>query len=106
MHMVTAPKIDDHARVIAENLQAKGHAVGTQDVIPTTADTPITKTPDMHELGAEVIGEDLSHILETTVGDLTTGSHKYRITKSGRFLSTLVGKLRRKKNENEEVVIK
>ena len=94
MHMVTAQKThEEHAKSIAQNLQSSGHAVGTQDIIPTSAETPLPKTPEMHEVGAEIVGEDLSHILGTTVGDLTTGSHKYRVTKSGRFLQLLKEKL-------------
>lgn len=98
--MVTAQKThEDHAIAIAQNLQSSGHAVGTQDVIPVTAETPISKTPEMHELGAEIVGEDLSHILGGAVGDLTTGSRKYRVTKSGRFLQLLKEKLIGKKEK-------
>ena len=92
-HQTSELEHQDSASKVAENLQSMGHAFGTQDVIPTTADTPIQKSPEMHSLGVEVVGEDLSHILETSVGDLTTGSHKYRITKSGRFLNMLREKL-------------
>ena len=100
MHMVTVQKtLENHAKIIAENLQQKGHAVGTQDVMPTTAETTIPKTPEMHELGAEVIGEDLSHIVGAAVGEMTTGSRKYRVTKSGRFLQLLKEKLSGKKEK-------
>lgn len=96
--MVTAPKMD-HAKIIADNLQAKGHAVGTQDVTPITSETPVPRTPELDEVGAEVIGEDISHILGTTMEDLTTGGPKHRITKSGRFLNMLKNKLGRKRGE-------
>ena len=67
--------------------------------MPTTSDTPLPKTPEMHEVGAEIIGEDISHIIGTTVGDLTTGAGKYRVTKSGRFLQLLKEKLSGKKEK-------
>lgn len=95
--MPMAAQIDDHAKVIAANLQSAGHPVGAQDIIPVTAETPVPKSVELDKVGAEIVGEDLSHIIDTTVGDLTTGAHQYRITKSGRFLGTLMDKLRRKK---------
>lgn len=96
----------EHAGAIASQVQMTGHAVGTQDVIPTTADTPVPKTPELTKVGAEVVGEDLSHIVGSTFGDLTTGGSATRVTKSVRFLNTLMGKLLRKKKPDEEVVTK
>lgn len=85
------------AKAISQNLQSVGHAVGSQDIIPTTADTPIERTKDLEDVDAEIIGEDLSHMVESTLGDLTTGGSTSRVTRSGRFLGTFLGKLKRKR---------
>lgn len=94
------------AKAISENLQNTGHAVGTQDVIPATAETPVERSQELEDAGAEFIGEDLTHMVEQGLGDLTTGGSSSRVTKSSRFLGTLLGKLRRKKQPSEEIVIK
>lgn len=98
---MAAPQTSDQmhqtlAKAVANNLQSVGQAVGTQDVLPTTADSPIPKTPELHEVGAEVIGEDLSHIVGSTVSDLVGGSENYRTTNSGGFLQKLKERLLRK----------
>lgn len=92
----------EHAKAVASSLQSSGHAVGTEDVIPTTSDTPIPRTPELDEVGAEIVGEDISHVIGGAIGDLTTGAPKYRITKSGRFLKTLMDKLLRKHGSNTD----
>lgn len=99
---MAAPQTSDQihqatAKSIAGSLQNTGHAVGPQDVIPVSADSPIPKTPELHEVGAEVVGEDLSHMLGSTVSDLVGGTENYRTAKSGGFLNTLREKLRRRK---------
>lgn len=94
-----------HAEAVASNLQQAGHSATAQTVMPITAQTPIVKTPELGEVGAEVIGEDLSHIVSTTFGDLTEGKSKIRMTKSSRFLGKLLEKLHRKKKPTEEVVV-
>jgi hypothetical protein len=107
----TTAQIDQaHAEAIANSLQQlqnlPNQPVPTEDitpasVTPVTAATPVPKSPHLEAIGAQVIGEDFSHILTTTIGDLTTGSTKTRITPSGRFLDTLKDKLIRKKQANE-----
>ncbi len=81
---------------VAANLQTAGHPVGTQDVIPNTAETPLDKSADLHQVGAEVVGEDFSNLVEGTMSDLVGGTENYRTTKSGGFLQTLKEKLLRK----------
>ena len=94
------------AQKLANNLNQAGHKVTLADVIPATAETPIPKTPELEEVGAEVIGEDLSHIFGTTMGDIGYGKTKTRMTKSSRFVNMLRNKLTRRKNPDEEVVEK
>ena len=99
---MAAPQTSDQihqatAKSVAGNLQSVGLPVGTQDVIPVSADSPIPKTPELHEVGAEIVGEDLSHMLGSTVSDLVGGTENYRTTKSGGFLQKLKERLLRKK---------
>lgn len=94
------------AQKLASNLNQAGHKVSPQDVIPTTAETPVPKSPELQEVGAEVIGEDLSHIFGTTMGDIGYGKTKTRMTKSSRFLNMFKNKLMRRKDTDEEVVEK
>lgn len=91
-----------HAQNIASNLNQAGHPASAQSVTPTTAATPIEKTPMMEAIGADVIGEDIAHVVGTTVGDMTMGVQKTRITSSKRFLGKLIERIRRKKNPQEE----
>jgi hypothetical protein len=82
---------------IATNLKQVGHDVSTASVTPVTATTPITRSPHMEAIGAQVIGEDIKHVVGSTVGDLTMGVQKTRITPSKRFLGKLLDRLSRKK---------
>ncbi|TSC65835.1 MAG: hypothetical protein CEO21_319 [Microgenomates group bacterium Gr01-1014_80] len=99
---MAAPQTSDQihqatAKSIAGSLQSTGQAVGPQDIIPLSADSPIPKTPELHEVGAEVVGEDLSHMLESAVSDLVGGTENYRTTESSGFLQKLKERLIRKK---------
>jgi hypothetical protein len=93
-----------HAQALAGNLQQLGHKMTSEEITPVTAETSVSKSAAMDALGVEVVGEDLSHIVTTTLGDLTTGSTKTRITPSNRFLSKFLEKLNRKKAPNQQVV--
>ncbi len=94
---------------IADNLNQAGHSVQVADVKPTTAETPIQKTEDLLQAGAKVIGEDLEYggrdLGYMTEADLKHGE-RIRTTESRNPLKLLVGKLLRKKSQDEEVVKK
>lgn len=81
----------EHIQSVAGNLNAAGYNISPKDVAGS---------------GTEAIGEDLTHIVGTTMGDLTYGVTKIRTTKSNKFLGMLKGRLFRKKNSDEEVVEK
>lgn len=82
---------------IATNLKQAGHEA--ENVIPVTANTPVPKSPHLEAIGAQVIGEDIAHVVGTTMGDLTMGTQKTRITPSSRFLGKLMERLGRRKKE-------
>lgn len=84
----------EHIQNVASNLQKAGYNVGPKDVAGSAAES------------VEQMGEDLSHIVGTTMGDLTYGVTKIRTTKSNKFLGMLKGRLFRKKNPDEDIIEK
>lgn len=102
----TAQEYQRTAQNISDNLNKQGHPVGVADVIPQNAQTPMPQTKDLSEVGGEVVGEDLAHVVGTTVGDMTTGASRVRTAQSKRFLGTLVNRLLHQKGPHEIVVEK
>jgi hypothetical protein len=91
---------------LSNNLAAAGHPVNPSDIIPVTADTPMPRTQEMTDVGADITGEDLSYIMDTSLGSLTHGVPTTRVTKSNKFLTLLKQKLFKKKQPDEEVIAK
>jgi hypothetical protein len=103
----TIAQIDkDSTQNIAANLQQAGHQATPESITPVTAETPIPKSSHMEAIGAQIIGEDIAHVVGSTVGDLTMGVQKTRITPSKRFLGKLLERLNRKKKPGEVVMEK
>ncbi|MDO8619583.1 MAG: hypothetical protein Q7R49_06665 [Candidatus Daviesbacteria bacterium] len=103
------PTTSDDTQEIAKNLNQLDHQVTPEDVVPTTAETPIQKTEDLIKAGAEAIGEDLEYDVKDlgymAEADLKHGD-KTRTTESKNPLKLLVRKLMRKKNQNQDLVEK
>lgn len=99
-----------HVQTITDNLNQAGYQTTSTDVIPTTSHTPVEKSEDLRQAGAEIVGDtdletslrDLEYIKEA---DLKHGD-KTRSTESKNPLKMLLGKLWRKKTNSEEVVEK
>lgn len=92
--MHNMPTLDDqHVQNVATNLNQAGHSVSPQQVTPVTPQTPVPNTPELIKAEAEIVGEDLSHLVTTTVEDVTGGQSPQRMTKSSRFLQALREKL-------------
>lgn len=91
---------------MANNLAAAGHPVVTSDLIPTTAQTPIPRTQELTDVGADITGEDLNYIVNGAIGGLTHGVPSTRVTTSNKFLTLLKQKLFKRKQPDEEVVAK
>lgn len=104
--VITTPQFQhqEHTQIIAQNLQQAGYPVPPQQVAPVTAETPIQKTPELQSVGADITGEDMAHIVGSTVEELTVGTKHSRLAKPGKFLNMLVSKLRRKKRPEQEIV--
>lgn len=98
----------NHAQNIADNLNQVGHNVTHQDVVPTTSATPIPQSSELKQVGAHIPEgaelqsklKDLQYIAEA---DLKQGD-KIRTTESKGFLDTLLGRLKLKKQKDEEIV--
>lgn len=94
---------NQHAAAIAQNLKGLGHNVEVSNIVGVTEQTPIEKTKELSDLGADISGEDLTHLIGTTIGleQSTT-----RTTKSANPLKMLMSKLMKKKGVEEEIVEK
>lgn len=111
-NIITTPAqvYQDHAQNIASHLNQAGHVTSSQEIIPVTADTPVPQTSVLQQVGAQIVnGEDLQSKLKDleyiAEADFKKGD-KIRTTESKGFLDTLLGKLMRKKQKNEEIVEK
>lgn len=83
----------EHVQTVTTNLNQAGHNVTPSQVTPVTHQTPVPNTPELIKAEAEIVGEDLSHLVTTTVEDVTGGQSPQRMTKSNRFLAALREKL-------------
>lgn len=101
---------DSHVQNITANLNQAGFDSKPADITPTTLHTPVNKSEELKQMGAEIVGDseletslkDLEYIEEA---DLKHGD-KTRLTESRNPLKILLGKLWRKKTGSEEVVEK
>lgn len=104
--MATAPT---PVQKIADHLNQAGHPVTEEEVIPTTAETPFKKTEALVKAGATIVGEDLGSDLKD-LGYMAEADLKHgdptRTTDSKNPLKMLIGKLRRKKADNEQIIEK
>lgn len=95
---------------IASNLNQSGFNVKAQDVAPTTSTIPFPHTNALQEIGAQIVNQDdldmgLKDLEYMTEADLKHGD-KNRMTESKNPLKILMGKLMRKKGQNQEIVSK
>lgn len=101
---------DDHVQNITQNLNQAGHSVTANDVKPPTDQTVIPTASQLMNMGSQILNsedlqtgiKDLEYIAEA---DLKKGD-KIRVTESKNPLKMLLGKLMRKKSENEEIIEK
>lgn len=90
---------------VKQNLNQAGYAVDKNDITPQTSSTPVPKTEELQAVGAQIVGEDLSHLVADTIEDIKGGNTGVRTTESGSFFSQLVGRLR-KKYPGHEVLLR
>lgn len=99
---------EDHTQNIAQNLNQAGHNISATDVKPAI-DQPVMVSPIL-SLAADLINteeleagiKDLGYVVEA---DLKQGD-KIRVTESKNPLKVLLERLKRKKNESEEIIEK
>ena len=95
---------------ITIHLNQAGFPTTVEDVIPTTHETPITKSAELSQVGARIVGDteletDLKDLQYIEEADLKQGD-KTRLTASRNPLKMLLDKLMRKKSGTQEVVEK
>ncbi len=90
---------------VTANLNQAGHQVNPAQVAPVTAETPLPQTPQLKDVGAEIIsGDDIADLAEKTVKGLTVGTTYTRFAKPGKFLNVFLNKLRGKKKPEDQIV--
>lgn len=91
---------------IQQSLNQAGQATSPSDIIPQNHQTPMPKTKELEDVGAEITGEDIAYNVGTTLGELTGGVSKSRTAPASEWLRSLLRKLHLKKQPNEEIVWK
>ncbi len=101
--VITTPTIVDNQHIgeITRNLKALGHDIEPHQVVGVTDQTPMPRTKELQDVGADITGEDLTHLIATTVA-MQPGL--VRATKSSNPLKLFINKLIRKKNVDQDII--